>query len=281
MTGSRAVPALVAVLAVSALGVTATSLEASLTTDPDEEIDLDWDRLPIGESDAAEIKAEIADGDEDGSGDPESGGSGDGDSSASVAGDGDEVTRESRSGEGPAERSDAGGGPAERSRARDGGAGGLSSGSGSDSGTGGATPADRWWDLLATLLRVLLPIVALLALGGIAYRYRERLRSLLGLGPTEGSSAEGGSDTGSWPGTPPSNVVDRAWVTMVRRADPERPETATRAECETLARERGLDAEAVEAIATAFERVHYGGGSVAEEEDRARRGLRRLDGGSE
>jgi hypothetical protein len=47
MSPSRIAPVLIALLSVSALGVTATSLEATLTTDPKEEIDPEWDQLML------------------------------------------------------------------------------------------------------------------------------------------------------------------------------------------------------------------------------------------
>lgn len=73
--------------------------------------------------------------------------------------------------------------------------------------------------------------------------------------------------------------MDRAWVEVIRRLNPDRPETTTPDECRALARVRGADRDAVESIVSAFERVHYGGCSVDTEIDRAREGLRALKGG--
>lgn len=265
MTRTRVVPVLIAVVAIAALGVTATSLEGTLTTDPDEEINPDWDRLPIGEGDAANIKQEIADGDGEREAD-RAAADADGDGTEDV-GEGDDTIEESSAGDGPAESSNA---------EPDGGDGGLDSATAPVAGE--VSLLDRLLALLAAVLRLLWPLAALLAVGAICYRYRGTLLGLLGGGSGAESTSESASEAEAWPGGTPGNVVDRAWVTMVRRVNPDRPETVTTAECASLARERNLDTGAVESIATAFERVHYGGASVAEEEARAREGLRRLAG---
>lgn len=287
MTRSRVLPLLVAGLAIAALGVTATSLETTLTTDPDEEINPDWERLPLGEDAAADIKEQIGNGGDPTEDDSEAGSASEeaeesddtsAGSDASEAGDAE--SSESNAGDGAVSQSKS----TERATAQSSG-GGDDRSLGQDSGTrtvaADPTLLDRLAALLQRVLRTLLPVLALLALGAVCYRYRERLRSLLGLGPAEGRTTAGDSDPEGWPGTTPSNVVDRAWVRMVERVDPDRPETTTPAECRALARQRSLDGEAVEAveaIATAFERVHYGGAALADERDRAREGLRRLDG---
>lgn len=313
MTRSRALTVLVAALAVSALGVTATSLEATLSTSPDEAIDLDFDRLPIGEDDAAAVKEEIEGGDEGGeagqssdAAPPDAEGSGSAESAADAPDAGDGATGPAEQGDGSDAQSSGGDGSGDRSSddvgtsdRSSGGAGteetasvgGSGDDAGLDPGEGAAVSGEEsLLDRLLRLLRTLLPLALLLALGWLAHRYRDRLLSLLGLGSADEPPA--GSEAGpeAWPGGDPSTAVDRAWVTLVRRADPERPETTTTDECRALARERGLDREGVEAIATAFERVHYGGAPAAEEAERARAGLRRLgaddgprraDGGSE
>lgn len=246
MNRSDAVPVVVALLSISALGVAATTLETTLTTDPEDEINPDWDRLPIGQGDAAIVQEEIG---------------GDGEDRESGADSADRV-------------SEASGQSGDQGE-------GTGSGFGMDTAAGESTPFDRLLALLAALLRVLVPLLALVAFGALAYRYRGALLSLFGLESMEEPAARAVSGGDDWPGADPSNVVDRAWLRLVQRVDPERPETMTTAECRTLARERGLDAAAVEAISTAFERVHYGGISVTEEADRARTGLRRLGGGTE
>lgn len=283
MSRGRLGPALIAVLAVAALGVTATSLESTLTTDPDEEINPDWDRLPIGVDDAAAIKEEMSDGSEADEANPQV------DATDDAAGDSDGSDDSGDSGQPPESVGDEG--EPDASSAVDEAAESAGGGDGSDSGdAGGASfesatgpvPSEATLlDRLLALLRSLLPLAALLALTAIAHRYRGAIRSAFESEPDDATAeATAGS---AWPGTTPSNVVDRAWVTAVRRVDPVRPETTTTAECRALARERrgDVDRDAVDAIATAFERVHYAGRPVAEEEGRAREALRRLDEGEE
>ena len=273
MSRSRAAPLLIALLSVSTLGFAATSMEATLTTDPDEAIDLDWDRLPISEGDAAAVKEEVQRGDGEDTGAPaaEDGGSGDsrgadagsdsGDERAGASGGGDDTAPESRDGDGGTDDSGGGGENA-----------GVDSAAAPSAGDSGLP--DRRPSLPVVLAAALVALVA----AALAYRYRERLRAAFGADPRAGGRSADGEP---WPGTEPSNPVDGAWVAMVRRLEPARPETTTAAECRRLARERHLDVEAVDAIATAFERVHYGGAAVAEEAERARAGLRRLDEGGD
>jgi len=49
-------------LAITSLSVASTTLETSLTTDPDEEINPNWESLPIGQDDAAAIQESIEGG---------------------------------------------------------------------------------------------------------------------------------------------------------------------------------------------------------------------------
>jgi hypothetical protein len=276
MNRSRAVAVLIAVLSVSALGVAATTLEATLSSEPDDAINPDWDRLPIGEDDAATIQEEIADGSGDGEtkrsdpgdGNAETGGAGDGGDDARSAG---EIQQEASANGREGEHADSSGGGDERSSA-------ASSGLETASGTDVWTSMNGLQALPSSRLRLPLALVGVFVTGAVAYRYRATLRALLGSASASGSADAPISDAESWPGVEPSNVVDRAWLTMMDRVDPERPETMTTAECAALAREQGADAAATEAIITAFERVHYGARPVAEEAPRARSGLRRLDG---
>ncbi|MDZ5812772.1 DUF4129 domain-containing protein [Halorubrum sp. AD140] len=223
MNRSQLLSALIALLALTSLSVASTTLETSLTTDPDEEINPDWDSLPIGQDDAAEIEESIE-----------------------------------------------GGGESE-------------GGSGSADGTGNAADEPslfgRLIALLSRLFHLLLPISAVLAVASLAYRYRDALADLFGRNSPSSPATEPRPAVGRWPGTAPEHDVDRAWVEVLRRLNPDRPETTTPDECRALARDRGVDRDAVESIVSAFERVHYGGRPVETEIDRARAGLRALEGG--
>ena len=59
MTRSRIVSMGLALLCITSIGVVGTTLESSLTTDPADEIDLNYDRLPMETSDAATIREEV------------------------------------------------------------------------------------------------------------------------------------------------------------------------------------------------------------------------------
>ncbi|WP_418280353.1 DUF4129 domain-containing protein [Halorubrum sp. DTA98] len=267
MESSRYALAAVALLCVLAIGTSATSLESTVTTDPADEIDIDWDRLPIGQSTAADIRDDIQDGHEDGDGGVDATDSG--------------VEREAETGSGTGQGSgvdELDGAERDGGTSQDGDAG-RDGGAGSDADGPGTTTAlptvwDLLWSLLAALLRVLIPVVVLLALAALAYRYRRRISSLLGRTATP--DVRGPESVDRWPDREPSTAVDQAWVRMVRRVDPARPATMTTTECAVAAREAGLDADAVELITSAFERVHYGGEPPAAVADSARTGLQRL-----
>lgn len=234
---------LIALISISALGVAATTLETTLTTDPEDEINPDWNRLPVGEGDAEAIRAEIEGESETGS-----------DRQGTTSGQ-------------PSEATD---------RRADGGAG-------SGVGLGTTSSESTLLGRLLALLAAMVPLIALIVLSAVVYRYRESIRSLLKSRTPESIAETGteGTKGNDWPMATPSNTVDRAWVALVRQVNPDRPETMTSVEFRTLARERGLDARAVDSIVTAFERVHYGGIPIAEEASRARNGLRLLEEGNE
>lgn len=268
MKRTRLVPALIALLAITSLSVASTTLDTSLTTDPDDEINPNWDTLPIGQSDAAAIQESIEAGDEDGERAEVA------DSESDDLGDQEEAEFDDADSDGEADGS-------EDDAAAGGSGGDVGAESDSDDGTG--TPGeertlfDRLVALLSLLLRLLLPVVAILALGALTYRYRAVLSDIFGSDSETVPTSEPRPAAERWPGTDPDNDVDRAWVAVIRRLDPDRPETTTPDECRALARVRDVDTDGVESIVSAFERVHYGGRSVDTETDRAREGLRALE----
>ncbi len=225
MTRHRVVPLGLAILCITSLGVVGTALDSSLTTDPDDEINLNYDRLPIGTSDAAAVQEEI-----EGERDDET-----------VA---DQPFQEMES-----------------------------------MGTQVTPPTllDRLLALLGEIVRLVLLFGAMVTLVALLYHYRERLLALFRtILTTDGETSGAVPAADGWPGTKPSNAVDRAWLWMVRRADPERPATKTPAECARSAREAGIDPSVVETVTDAFERVHYGGVPVEHEADRVRAVLEQI-----
>lgn len=273
MNGSRVAPLLVALLCITAIGVSATTLDSTLTTDPDEEIDPEYERLPIGQEDAFVLQQQM-----EGNTDPN-----DSEESEPTEGEGDETkepeeSSEDEGDESAADSEDEGG----ESGSSDDGAG---SGTTEGMGTGPGTPdlLDRLLALILAILRVLVPLLAILSLLALAVRYRERLAAVLGALLADDEPVERRTEpVETWPAGAATNPVDRAWLAMVRQVDPDRPAVMTPSECAAAAVDAGLDAEGVEAITDAFERVHYGGCPPSAERDRAEAGLRRLrnaDGG--
>jgi hypothetical protein len=242
---TRAVPLVVAVVALSTLAVAATTLETTVTTDPDDEIDPNWERLPLSEQQAATLQSEMRD-------------------RAAAA---EEPTAAS------------GGDSDERSQTA----------SGSDTASGHSTlvtpPEDTLLDRLLALLGSVLGVVlggaVVAGVVGLAYRYRGHYDALFEPPAPTAPTTETETDGSEWPADEPSHVVDRAWVRVVTELNPAQPETTTPGECLALARRGDCDVAAVEAITTAFERVHYGGSTPAEERSRAQAGLDRLTGGQQ
>lgn len=252
MNGDRVVAAVVAVLCVVAFGTAATTLESSLSSEPGDLVDPDYGGLPFEEEDVEELREALQTSEDEG-----------GDSQSSKpAGESQEEPQPSSS--------------------QEDGEGQSAPASGSDgpqsAGQGPAEPSllDR---LLAFLLS-LWPLLVLLVVVALAYRYRERLRALLvalvgGIGPpaSDGRSAE--SDP--WADLDPSNDVERAWVTMVRAAGLSRPWTKTPGECADEAVSSGMDPDAVGTITDVYEEVRYGGAQPTDRhERRARDGLSQL-----
>lgn len=232
---SRAVPLLIAVLALSTLAIAATTLETTVTTDPDEEIDPNWERLPLSEQDAAAIQSEMA--------------------AQTAGGSADERT-------------------------------GANGGETASSGAALVTPPeesllDRLLAFLGTIIGVVLGGAIVAGVIALAYRYRGQYDSLFDPEQPTSQPTEPPTDRSEWPAAEPAHVVDQAWVRVVTELEPAHPETTTPTECVALARRTDLDVAAVEAITAAFERVHYGGGTLAEESSRARDGLDRLTGGQQ
>ncbi len=225
MNRSRTVSLGLALLCITSIAVVGTTLDSSLTTDPADEIDLNYDRLPIGTSDAATFREEVE---------------GEADEDSAM----EQQQQEAASG-------------------------------GSQSTP--PTLLERLLALLGAIVRVLVPLGAVIGLIAVIYHYRQRLSALLRTAmETDDGETDAASTADAWPGTEPSHAVDQAWLWMVRSADPERPETKTPGECATIAREAGIDPSTVDTVTDAFERVHYGGASVEHETSQARAALEQL-----
>ncbi len=247
MNHSKITPVLLALVCITAIGVSATTLETSLGTDPEDEINPSYEYLPIGQEDALALQQEI-EGDNDDSTDGSSNSQ-----QSEMGSEGDPVT---------------GGGDADNGQ------------DGDNLGVGETAPSllNQLLALLWALLRILLVLAVIGTIGYVAARYRERLLALFGFLP-EDDAAPAGRAVGEWPSTRPTSVVDRAWLALVREGNPARPAVMTPSECAAAAVNAGVDSEAAEAITDAFERVHYGGTSVSAVKDQATAGWRQLRGG--
>jgi len=259
MDTDRLLSAGMAVVVIAAVGFSASTLAASMSTNPSDAVDVQWDTLPLGEDSQGDIEAAAADvderyrqggdGDADGQGD-----SGDAQRQDSQAGDGQ--SRDQQADEaGDGEPREVGVGDSDE----------IQQGGQSDSlgGTGlvpGGPP-----------LSLVLWLALLVALLLLAYRYRDRLRRAIGRG-ADGPAAESLAPA-------PENEVERAWVELVARAGVDRPRTRTPRDCARQAVETGFDPSHVDRLRRTFEDVRYGTTTPTDEQARlARETLASLDG---
>lgn len=254
MIGDRALAAVVAVLCVVAFGTAATTLESSLSSEPGDLVDPDYGGLPFEEEDVSEIR-EALDATDD---------------------EGEESQSSQPSDQGPKEEQPEAGSDGDPEQVE-------SSGSDGPDQSGGQGPTEpSLLDRLLAFLLSLWPLLVLLAVGALAYRYRDRIRALLAalVGGIGGPGGGPVTEPDPWADFDPENDVERAWVTMVRRAGLARPWTKTPGECADEAVSAGLDPEGVRTITDVFEEVRYGGAQPTDRhERRAREGLGRIGGG--
>ena len=265
MNGQRVIAVALLVASLFVLGTLSASLDATVTSTPNDAIDVDKESLPF----VGDGASQIADSYEAGSGDaPERnvGSAGEGSSSGGGgeppgdAGSNDPADDQSQSASGQA------GDSAEGASGKEGQQG--SQGAGQKQGGQGSGLTDSLWDLLGRLLIVLLTILALLALLAAAVfvaRRREailaRLRAFAerhGLLPADDRATDVAADGEA----AASNVVERAWGVMVQASGAAPPPSDTPRECARAVMATGADREPVEALTDMYERVRYGDGSI-------------------
>jgi hypothetical protein len=125
---------------------------------------------------------------------------------------------------------------------------------------------------LALVAAVVVPTLAALVArrgGGLGELTRRQRAS------ASPSGDDGGRTETEWPRGDPDEVVARAWVDLVERADVAEPTARTPAEVRRTAVNAGLDPDAVETLTEAFRTARYGGGSPAESRRTAVRRARR------
>jgi hypothetical protein len=260
MARDRLVTLAIALLCMTTIGVSATTLESTVSSTPDDALDL-HNELPLGEDSAADIDREIA---ANKKGQQEREESGDTNVQQSV--------ERSSGEEAPRERSGAG----RNERQTDGAGTGLQQ-------IGTQPFLQRLLALLAELLPYLLVLLGVAVFAGLLHRYRERLLALLfapfGSAGGRDRPGEGGPDP--WADLDVSDEVDRAWYRMVSHLDVDRPWTKTPAEIRRRAVDSGLDQDAVRTLTDTFREARYAEtGATPEHETRARESLDRLGLGS-
>ena len=236
----------VALVSILALGLSVTTLDSTVTTEPADAVDVDYDSVPIGAGEAQAFRDEVEGNEPDGSDDGTTGDDGDEHDT------GEHVPPDSE-GE---ESEDAGAVAAENDG--EAGASGIEEGLG----TAAAAPTllDRLLDLLRSLAELVVMVGVILAVGTLLVRYGDRLFE--SPGDTEVAA---GSPAEPWPTNPPENPVERAWVDLVHRLDLRDPAAMTTSECAAAAVRNGFDADAVDRLTETFEEVSYGNRPVTDE----------------
>lgn len=217
---------LVGVCCIVALGVSATTLESSLSTSPDDVIDLDYDELPIGQESLADAKKQaIQKGKPDTRGDP---------SDVQSQSDNPQTSDQSQS-----------------------------QGRGQGTGLGYGVPSllDRLLGLLYSLLAYAAVTLAIGLAAAAGYRYRDRIRDhLAGLWPESDRAGESlwVRDEDQGYALEATNPVHEAWLELLDRAGIDDPHARSPRESARRAVENGLPREPVERVTREFEAVRYG-----------------------
>lgn len=254
------VSALVGVLCIAAVGMSATTLESSVSTVPDDV--LDHDKVPISKDDAAAFEREVrSDGTE------RSGASGGGE-----PGEGDEQVQAQQKKQAQAQKQQSGDSSQQQAQQN------QQRQTGEKNGV--TVEKQSWLDRLLAFLERWWPVLLTTAvLAGLAYRYRERIAAVVAaLVPQTGGGRDDSLDR-PWADVDPGDEVSRAWLALARRTDVDRPRARTAREYADAAVDQGLNPDAVETVTREFEAVRYRGADVTDDrERRAREGRTRIDG---
>jgi len=267
----------VGVVLLAGVGMSATTLQSTVETSPDDVIDVDDASLPLS-SEAVGEYADRLDSNSDSSSAP--GGRG----SPSEPAGGPDGDRSGQSGDSDGQRQGApGSDDGDRSGGSQPGDGDLTGKQRKPADGDQHMPGDQsllaWLlsllrALLAALLRAL-PVLLALGLVALAVANRDRIAAALSerFGDDTGPESD---DDGPTLRAVPRNEVSRAWYEMAALVDGDGDavETATPRECADRAVAAGADRSAVERITRTFEEVRYGHAEVtSDRRERARDGL--------
>lgn len=228
MTANRFLPVLVCVCCIVALGVSATTLESSLSTSPDDVIDIEYDELPIGQESLSDAKEQATQ-----KGKPDS------------AADPSEMDSGANSDSDSQESSQAPGGDDD------------------SSGLGDGIPSllDRLLSLLSSLLVYGAVTLAIGLTAAAGYRYRDRIRDrLAGLWPDAERAGESlwVRDDAQTYADDATNPIHHAWLQLIEHAGIDDPHAHSPRESARRAVANGLPRAPVEQITHEFEAVRYG-----------------------
>ncbi|WP_435362188.1 DUF4129 domain-containing protein [Haloarchaeobius sp. DFWS5] len=292
----------VALCCLLAVSTAATTLESSISTDPDDVIDIDSEKTPLGEDGVSSLKDQVQS-----DGTPNSSSSEDGDEQRTTAkpGEGDESMQTSDpSGSDDDESmqtSDPSGSDGGESKPADSGtpneeqAGGdgtpteqQAAGSGAAESGGGSAGPPSLLELLMQLLRELLalllslaPVLFGLLCLGLAVHQRERLWASIRVYLERWGLVDPADETvesptvSSYPA--PQNEVAEAWYEFADALGFGDQISRAPQECAAAARDAGVDEETIADVTEPFEEVRYGQRPVTDERcRRAKNGLERF-----
>ncbi|WP_049972908.1 DUF4129 domain-containing protein [Haladaptatus cibarius] len=246
MNTDRLLTAGIALCCIFAIGTSASTLGSSVDTNPDDVIDVNYESLPINPDDAGELKQEAQS-----KGEPQSAKSqNDQQQSQSNQKQQSSATKQQQKQK-----------QSEKNASKE-----------------PLDFLDRLMELLQQLLQLLIWVVPFVAVaGGIALgvRFGGRLFD----SPTEPNSSAR-SRRPPPPEPNPSNEIERAWWSMVKRFGVEQPHTKTPGECAREAVDAGADRTAAETLTQTFEEVRYGGAPITDDRlSQTRNQSDRLGGG--
>lgn len=276
MNADAVLTVVVALCCVAAIGTTSTTLDSTVSTNPDDVVDVEREDVPVGVEQAEQLH-EAINGDEEstdessGAGEPSD--SGDPQRASNPAENGDPTPSQADSNEKAQNQASSDGGQEQNQQQK------RNQNQNAASKSIEPPPEPNLLDRLLSLLRALLdailavlPYALLLAVAVAAVvRFRHRLR------PYANRLLPGSAGDDAGPAPTPQNDVAAAWFEMVERLDIADRRNLTPRECTEVARQRGVDADAAATLTALFEEVRYGGARVTDERrERARRSIRRI-----